>query len=139
MTTLGGSATNIASDGAEVGIQAQAVHGDVTIYQLRDDSREEQYRIRLAYLDNRVPAEACKLIGAAIARGYETSDVYFHWMLALLSGRTFRLFSDEESSSFREARKRISRYAGDQWSDGLRSSITCSPQPSTRTPIYGSS
>jgi hypothetical protein len=120
MTTSGGDTTNIASGDTTVGFQAQTVHGDVTIYQPRDDSVEEKYRIGVAYLDNRVPEEARKLIGEAIARGYETSAVYFHWVLALLSDRTFRQFSDEDFARFREARERIPRYAGDQWSDGLK-------------------
>jgi len=120
MTTPGGDTTNVARDGATVGIQAQTVHVDMRGYQPRDDSAEEQYRIGVAYLDNRVPAEARKLIGAAIARGHESSEVYFHWILALLSGRTFRQFSDEDFFSFREARERIPQFAGDQWSDGLK-------------------
>jgi hypothetical protein len=120
MTIPGGNTINFASGAANVGFQAQTVHGDVTIYQPRDDSAEEKYRIGVAYLGNRMPGEARKLIGEAIARGYEASEVHFHWILALLSGRTFRQFSDEDSSSLREARRRISQYAGDEWGNGLK-------------------
>jgi hypothetical protein len=120
MTTPAGDSSNIATGHTNVGFQAQTVHGDVTIYQARDDSPEEKFRIGVAYLDNRMPAEARALIGEAIARGYETSKVHFHWILALLSGRTFRQFSDEDSSSFREARQRIPQYTGDEWSVGLK-------------------
>jgi hypothetical protein len=120
MTASGGDTVNIASGNAHVGFQAQAVHGNVTIFQLRDDSPEERFRVGVAYLDSRIPTKARELIGEAIAKGYETSEVYFHWILALLSGRTFRQFSDEDASSFREARRRIPRYTGDQWSDGLK-------------------
>lgn len=120
MTTPAGDSTNIATGRANVGFQAQTVHGDVTIYQPRDDSPGEKYRIGVAYLDNRMPAKARELIGEAMAGGYETSEVHFHWVLALLSGQTFRQFSDEDSSSLREARKRIPRYTGDQWGDGLK-------------------
>jgi hypothetical protein len=120
MTTPAGDTTNVAADRANVGFQAQAVHGNVTVYQLRDDSPEEKFRVGMAYLDSGMPTEARQLIGQAIANGYETSKVHFHWILALLSRRTFRQFSDEDFSSLREARKRIRRYTGDQWSDGLK-------------------
>lgn len=120
MTTATGDTANVASGGAVVGFQAQAVHGNVTIFQLRDDSPEERFRVGVAYLDSGMPREARELIGQAIAKGYQTSEVHFHWILALLSGRTFRQFSDEDSFSFSEARKRISGYSGDQWSDGLK-------------------
>jgi len=120
MTASGGDTTNVASDQANVGFQAQAIHGNVLIFQLRNDSPEEKFRVGVAYLDSRIPTKAREMIGEAIAKGYETSEVYFHWILALLSGRTFRQFSDEDAASLREARRRIPRYAGDQWSDGLK-------------------
>lgn len=120
MTIPGGGTANIASSGATVGVQVGAVHGNVTNFQLRDDSAEEKYRVGAAYLDSGMPAEARDLIGRARAEGFENSEVLFHWILALLSGRSFRQFTDEDSSSFREARKLIPLYTGDRWSDGLK-------------------
>jgi hypothetical protein len=121
MTVPTGAATNIAGGAATVGVQTQAVHGDVTVYQLASNaSPAEKYRIGLNYLDGGMPAKAQELIGDAIMEGYDTSEALFHWMLALLSGRTFRQFSEEDFSRFRAARERLPQYTGDQWSNGLK-------------------
>jgi hypothetical protein len=120
MTTSGGDTTNIAGGDTTVGFQAGAVHANFTVFVLRDDSAKEKFRVGKAYLKSDMPREARELIGRAIAEGYENSEVLFYWILALLSGRSFRQFSDEDYPRFLEARKRIPRCAGDQWGDGLR-------------------
>ena len=48
---------NVAGDSASVGVQAQAIHGDVTVYQRSDEATPEQkYRTGVNYLNGGMPA-----------------------------------------------------------------------------------
>ena len=121
MTTPHAASGNFAADASHVGVQAGTVHGDVWVYQVPEDaSPEQKYRIGVNYLDGGMPMKACELINEAIARGYCTSEVWFHWLLAMLSGRTQRQFLDEDLARLRSARQRIPADSGDAWSDGVR-------------------
>lgn len=121
MTVPGATSANVASGAAHVGVQAQAVHGDVTVYQLpMDASPEDRYRIGVNYLDGGMPAKAREYIDEAIATGHATSEVWFHWLLALLSGRTLRQFSKEDFSKLDAVRDRLPLDAGDGWADGVK-------------------
>lgn len=115
-----GQGFNVAQDNAHVGVQAQVIHGDVT-YQLPPDaSPETMFRIGVAYLDAHMPDEARKHIEQAVTRGYVTDEVYFHWLLALLSGRTLRQL-DGELDQLAVICGRIERLSGDdEWTVGLR-------------------
>jgi len=119
--TVPGGTTNVAADSANVGFQAQTVHGHITIYQVASDAPpEEKYRVGVTYLKGNMPAKARELIGAGFTEGYQNSESLFYWILALLSGRTYRQFSEEDFSSFSHAREQIPQYSGDQWGDGLK-------------------
>jgi len=121
MTVPGSDTTNVAADAANVGFQAQTVHGDVTVYMVASDAPpEEKYRVGVRYLDGNMPAKARELIGAGFTEGYQTSESLFYWILALLSGRTYRQFSEEDFSSFHHAREQIPQFTGDQWSAALK-------------------
>jgi hypothetical protein len=54
-----------------------------------------------------------------MARGHATTEVRFHWLLALMSGRTFRQLSDQDLASFRSAREWQVADAG-EWAEGIR-------------------
>ncbi|MEU4773950.1 hypothetical protein [Micromonospora sp. NPDC023644] len=114
--------TNVAQGDAHVGVQAQAIHGDV-YYQLPPDaSPKERFRTGVKYLDARMPARARELIEEAVARGYETDEVRFHWLLALLSGRTLRQLGSEDLTTLSAICGRITRVHGrGEWTVGLRS------------------
>ncbi|MFV2111204.1 hypothetical protein ACFHW0_02545 [Micromonospora sp. LOL_025] len=114
--------TNVAQGDAHVGVQAQAIHGDV-YYQLPPDaSPKERFRIGVKYLDARMPGRARELIEEAVARGYETDEVRFHWLLALLSGRTLRQLGNEDLTTLSAICGRITRVHGrGEWTAGLRS------------------
>ncbi|MER6754038.1 hypothetical protein AB0I85_17450 [Micromonospora echinofusca] len=114
--------TNVAQGDAHVGVQAQAIHGDV-YYQLPPDaSPKERFRTGVKYLDARMPGRARELIEEAVARGYETDEVRFHWLLALLSGRTLRQLGAEDLATLSAICARITRVHGrGEWTAGLRS------------------
>ncbi|SCG14852.1 hypothetical protein GA0070610_1071 [Micromonospora echinofusca] len=114
--------TNVAQGDAHVGVQAQAIHGDV-YYQLPPDaSPKERFRTGVKYLDARMPGRARELIEEAVARGHETDEVRFHWLLALLSGRTLRQLGNEDLITLSTICGRITRVHGrGEWTVGLRS------------------
>ncbi len=53
-----------------------------------------------------------------MSRGYENSEVRFHWLLAMLSGRTFGQLSAGDHASLQATRKHVSADAGSPWADG---------------------
>ena len=114
--------TNTASDGAHVGVQAQVIHGGVhNSYHLSPDATPKQrYDVGVNYLRSGSPLLARRCIEQAIARSYDGSEVRFHWLLALLSGRTSRQLSAEEASQLDTlAGLPVARQAG-PWSAGIR-------------------
>lgn len=119
MTASGGA--NIAQDDAQVGVQAQTIHGDVNYHVSPDDTPEERFRIGVRYLEARMPAEARRLIEEAVARGYDSDEVQFHRLLALLSGRTLRQLGSEDFDHLSSICERIPHLEGDgEWTAGLR-------------------
>ena len=112
---------NIAQDDAQVGVQAQTIHGDVYYQVSPDASPDERFRIGVRYLDARMPERARELIEDAVARGYETDEVQFHRLLALLSGRTLRQLGNDDFNHLSSICGRISRLAGrGEWTAGLK-------------------
>lgn len=119
MTPPAGSA-NVAQGDAHVGVQAHTVH-EVTVYQLAaNDPPEERYRVGVRHLDGGMPGRARRLIDDAIAAGHTSSEVWFHWLLALLSDRTLRDFTKEDLTRLRSARRQLPLHDDDAWSEGLR-------------------
>jgi hypothetical protein len=111
--------TNIAEDSARVGVQANVVH-KIDIYHLDPDATpEQQYEVGVRYLDSGLPQRALELIDGAIAQGHLNSEVRFHQLLALLSGRTLQMLSDEDFARL-EAAQEQSRFRADDWVEGIR-------------------
>jgi hypothetical protein len=113
--------TNTAQDDATVGIQTGFVLGDI-YYQLPPNpSPEQTFRLGVKYLQSRMPVVARNHIEEAVARGYETHEVQFHRLLALLSGRTLRQLGVEDLRSLSAICGRIV-WPGrdDAWTSGLR-------------------
>ncbi|HIW62179.1 MAG TPA: hypothetical protein H9881_06965 [Candidatus Stackebrandtia excrementipullorum] len=100
--------TNTAQAGATVGIQASEVH-HATIYQVYPQSSpREKYEVGRSYLADGVPSMAEQLISEAIAGGYNSAEVRFHWLLAMLSKRSYRDLSRRE-------RDRLTEFARDRY------------------------
>jgi hypothetical protein len=129
MTSPGTSSFNIAGGSASVGIQAQSidldgdlivVEGDVRLTAFPGDSPEDRYRIGLNNLNSGKATKARELIWDAIIGDYKTSEARFHWLVAMLSGRTVRQFSREELSQLNTARSHSPFDTDDPWSEGTR-------------------
>ncbi|KUL29185.1 hypothetical protein [Actinoplanes awajinensis] len=85
--------TNVAGGNASVGVQASVVQGNVVHvagdYKAENDtSPEDTFRRGVRLLDAHIPAKARDVIEQAVADGYETAEVHFYRLLALLTGRT---------------------------------------------------
>jgi hypothetical protein len=121
MTTPDETPDNVAKDSSTVGVQAHAVLGNVTIYQLPERATAEQkYQLGVNFLDGGMPGKAHDCIADAIAEGYETNAVVFYRLLALMSGRTIRQFSEEEKSTLSAIRRQELPGPCDEWADGVR-------------------
>lgn len=115
---------NSASGDAHVDVQAGVVHGDIYYQVAADASPEEVFHAGVRFLGSRMPAEARELIEKAAARGYETDEVRFYRLLALLSGRTLRQLGDEDLDILTAMCARMGRLDGDaEWTAGLRAAL----------------
>jgi hypothetical protein len=111
----GAEQRNVAKDDAQVDVQVGVVHGDLNYFRAEGASPREQYRVGLNYLRGNVQQQAEKLICTAFMGGHRTSRVAYHWMLAILSGRSFdHLTSDDFNKlnqAFEYARRRRDGWA----------------------------
>ena len=128
MTTPHGGPFNQARDHAPVGVQGQyvTIEGDVKVIAAADESPEAKYKAGVANLNSRNPEQARELIWAAMM-GWEatgnwqvTGEVLFHWLIAMLSGRTVRQFTGAEISQLRHFRSSCMKIEGDDWAEGVR-------------------
>ena len=119
------TATNVAQGDAHVDLQAGIVHGDVHFYQLPPNpTRDEQFRAGVKYLDARVRDEARRLIEEVVACGYATTEVQFHRLIALLSGRTLRQLGGEELDRLSAICTSLPHLDdSDEWAAGLKTII----------------
>lgn len=122
MTTAPGmdlTTNNTAESHAVVGIQGETVR-DSNVYFYSDQSPEQKYQVGTRYLADGVPTRARELIGDAIAHHYESGEVRFHWLLAMLSKRSYRELTAGEMAQLRQLPEMLERYADDEWKHGLR-------------------
>lgn len=107
---------------SNVAIQAETVHNpEVNIYAAHPDaSPQEKYRVGVRLLEDGNPSRAREMIMEAIAHGYHNAEVRFHWVLAMLSARTFHDLSVEEVQQLRHTSGLVRAYAENEWKDALR-------------------
>lgn len=120
-----GTTTNTAEEGSSVGIQAGWVTGSTvlvnsTLYQVAPDaSPQEKYEIGVRYLENGVPDRARKHITDAITLRYDSGQVRFHWILAMLSKRSYRDLQPAERQQIADVIDLLPGYADDEWKSAL--------------------
>jgi hypothetical protein len=134
VTHPGGTSSNFADSNAHGFVQAQGIYGDVTNTDnsttvVHGDLRFEvppgstaadKYRVGIYNLTSGVAPGARRLIWEAMAEGYRTSEARFHWLIAMLSGRTVRQFSEDEISQLNTAARQQPAIATDSWEDGAQ-------------------
>jgi hypothetical protein len=115
----GTSPVNHFGDNTRIGVQGQhiTVNGPVSVGQESAEQRFEQgvrcFRLGAA-------EQARTLIWEAIARGHQTSEVLFYWLLSMLSERSVMEFSPQEREQLTQMRPVYTAVAGDEWADGIR-------------------
>ncbi len=127
MTTPAGHLVNVAGDNSHVGVQSQytdidtvIIPGNVQLTVGQDASPSAKYNAGVENLRSGNPRRARELIWDAMMSGHRGNDVLFHWLVAMLSGRTVRGFTKEESEQLRLSRSRYAWVGGDAWADGVR-------------------
>lgn len=127
MTSPGGNPLNVAGEGSQVGVQAGyadidtvILPGNVQLTVGQDASPAAKYQAGVENLKSGDPKKARELIWEAMMSGYTSSEVLFHWLVAMLSGRTVRQFSQEEVGQLKWSRSRCAESGGDAWADGVR-------------------
>lgn len=111
---------NMAAGSAQVAVQAGVVHGDVNYVVSAESSPRERFETGARYLDGGMPRPAWRLIHDAVVRGHRGDEVCFHWLLALLSGRTRRELSAEETALLRDFDRLFPSVGEGPWADGVR-------------------
>ncbi|GLW22816.1 hypothetical protein Mame01_28590 [Microbispora amethystogenes] len=120
MTAPQDAATNVAADTSQVGVQG-IVHGDVHYYAVAPDApAEKRFEVGARFLDGGAAGRALELIDEALALGYVTNKVWFHWLLALVSGRTRQELSAWEAARLRYLDRSLTITGDDSWADGVR-------------------
>jgi hypothetical protein len=120
MTEFDGATNNTAERGSTVGIQAEQVHNS-TVYQLLPDaSPHQKYEVGARFLEHGVPSRARELINEAIAHGHQDGEVRFHWVLAMLSKRSYRDLTFEEREQLGHTPSILNQYADDEWKRALQ-------------------
>jgi hypothetical protein len=127
MTTPNEQPVNVAGQGSQVGVQAGfayidtvTIPGDVQLTVGQDASPEAKYRAGVENLKSGNPGMARKLIWDAMMSDHVNNKVLFHWLVAMLSGRTVQQFTKEEIDQLKHSRSRYTETGGDAWADGIR-------------------
>ncbi|MFE6978820.1 hypothetical protein [Streptomyces sp. NPDC057682] len=115
-----GATYNSATYGSNVGIQADAVHNSNVYFVHPDASPHEKYRVGVRLLEDGVPSRAREMISDALAHDYDSAEVRFHWVLSMLSARTYHDLSAEEIKRLHYVSGLLRNYAQDEWKDALR-------------------
>ncbi|MEU9832645.1 hypothetical protein AB0D67_14040 [Streptosporangium sp. NPDC048047] len=96
------------------------VHGDLHAYVISADaSPEEKFEVGVRCLDGDMISRAWRLISEAFMAGYRTDKVCFYRLLALVSGRTRRELSKEETAVLQKALSSQHVAGDDVWAEGL--------------------
>jgi hypothetical protein len=119
---------NVAGYGSHVGVQAgyadidtvTITGNDVHLTVGQDASPEARYRAGLENLKSGNPGTARKLIWGAMMSSHVNSEILFHWLVAMLSGRTVQQFSGQEIDQLKRSRSQYAEAGDDAWADGAR-------------------
>lgn len=112
--------TNLATDSANVAVQAEAIHGPVNVYQVAAAvSAEETFQAGLNSLRAGMAQEARNHIrDAVVLRNYVNGHSCFYLLLALLSGRTLQQVPRDEIAMLRCVRGAVKD--DDEWTDAIK-------------------
>lgn len=113
-----------AADNARVGVQAENIYGDTVVHIYEpgeggpDSTAEGKFERGVRNLNRGMAPEARKLLWEAMMEEHDTSEARFYWLIATLSGRTVRQFSEDEIKQLKAAARQRPAEARDSWEDG---------------------
>jgi hypothetical protein len=127
MTTSFGPAGYTAQDNSQVGAMGDHasvdsvffVNGGYLVYN-PGDTPQRKYEVGVRSLKGGQPQQARELISEAIAGSYVNSEVMFHWLIAMVSGRVVQDFNSQEVVQLRSRRHTCALLPGDPWANGVR-------------------
>ncbi|MFC9086319.1 hypothetical protein [Nocardiopsis dassonvillei] len=111
--------TNTAESGSFVGAQVGQMHNSNVYVVNPDDPPEHEYTVGCRYLDDGIPRKAREHIERARARGLDGPEVRFHWVLAILSKRSYRDLTKEERAVLVDLSARTGPVGRSGWRQGL--------------------
>lgn len=127
MTAPGEQPINFAAQGSQVGVQAinanidtVTITGDAQLTVSPDATPQAKYRAGVENLKSGNPGMARTLIWNAMMGDHVNNTVLFHWLVAMLSGRTLQQFSEQEIGQLNGSRSLFAEAGDDAWSDGVR-------------------
>lgn len=120
MSDSDGSTYSSAAYDSTIGIQAETVHNSNVYFVQPDASPQEKFRVGVRLLEDGIPSRAREMITDAVAHGYHTAEVRFHWVLAMLSARTYHDLSTEEIQRLHRVSGLVRNYPEDDWKEALR-------------------
>ncbi|XVQ11134.1 hypothetical protein ACQP1W_00730 [Spirillospora sp. CA-255316] len=105
-----------AESDSTVGVQG-IVHGDVHMYEVGpDDPPERKLTVAKRFLDVMIPRRAEDILEGLAGLPYETNQVAYYWMLAILSGRTLGRLDPHDRDNLQKAWKLATQGTRDRWS-----------------------
>ncbi|WP_091295876.1 hypothetical protein [Amycolatopsis xylanica] len=104
---------------SHIGMIASEIHDSTVYFVLPDAPPEKKYRVGVAYLRDGVPSRARELIDQARALGHDSAEVRFHWMLAMLSKRSYRDLTVDERELLISTSRASEAFAADDWTRSL--------------------
>ncbi|MET9861900.1 hypothetical protein ABZY93_21755 [Streptomyces smyrnaeus] len=119
MTDGSGFTHHSAAYDSTVGIQAETVHNSNVYIVHPEASPHDKYNVGLRFLKNGVPSRARELITEAIANGHDNAEVRFHWVLAMLSKRSYHDLSAEERQQLHQFAGSVDASADGEWETAL--------------------
>ncbi|MFF2350829.1 hypothetical protein ACFVVL_13700 [Kitasatospora sp. NPDC058115] len=120
MNQSNGAAYSSAAYDSTIGIQAETVHNSTVYFVHPDASPQEKYRVGVRLLEDGIPSRARGMLADALAHGYDGAEVRFHWVLAMLSARTYHDLSTEEVQGLHHTSGLVRTYADGEWKEALR-------------------
>jgi hypothetical protein len=115
----GPDTTNTAASGSFVGAQVGQMHNSSVYVVGPDDPPERDFEVGCRYLADGVPSKAREHLEWARARGFNSSEIHFHWALAILSKRSYRDLTKGDKAVLANLSVRGTSTDRDAWRRGL--------------------
>jgi hypothetical protein len=108
--------TNVSAEaGSTAGIVAGEVHNSTVYISTPNDPPSRKYEVGCNLLDAGAPGQARALIRDAIAHGFDSPEVRFHWVLATLSKRSYRDLNAQERDQLEWTSKELDSFPDNEW------------------------